>query len=91
MNICITLIRAKYLSGWSFSEAGMAASGFTYNGTKDGKTTFQRIKSIDIDMDLTYNINDKAKMWNISVQKWLSRYVYLRVHDEAALRSSPKK
>jgi hypothetical protein len=32
MNIALTLYRMKYLSGWSFAEAGMAASGFTFDG-----------------------------------------------------------
>jgi hypothetical protein len=39
MNIMITLLRTKYVSGWSFAEAGMASCGFTYNGTNsDGVT-----------------------------------------------------
>ena len=36
-NITITLMRAKYVAGWFFSEIGFAAAGFTYNGTdKEG-------------------------------------------------------
>jgi len=32
MNIMITLLRTKYISGWSFTEAGLASCGFSYNG-----------------------------------------------------------
>jgi hypothetical protein len=32
MNISITVLRTKYLAGWSFSEASLSSSGFTYNG-----------------------------------------------------------
>ena len=36
-NATITLMRAKYVAGWFFSEIGFAAAGFTYNGKdKDG-------------------------------------------------------
>jgi lysophospholipid acyltransferase len=91
LNVMVTLLRAKYLSGWSFSEASIASSGFTFNGFKEGQPQFQRIKSIDIEVDKTYNINEKAKMWNISVQRWLGRYVYQRVHDEQSLKGSAKK
>lgn len=31
-NLTITLHRTKYVSGWLFSESGLAAAGFTYNG-----------------------------------------------------------
>jgi len=32
LNLTITLHRTKYVSGWLFSESGLAAAGFTYNG-----------------------------------------------------------
>lgn len=41
MNVSITLMRTKYLSGWSFSEASIASSGFTFDGyDKEGNAKF---------------------------------------------------
>ena len=78
----ITLFRTKYLTGWSFSEASIASCGFTFNGYVKGRPTFDKIRSVDLWVDTTYNPQDKVRMWNISVQNWLRRYVYVRVHDE---------
>ena len=88
----ITLFRTKYLTGWSFSEAGIAASGFSFNGyDQNKKPSFDRIRSIDTWIDTTYNPQEKVRMWNISVQNWLRRYVYVRVHGEEELKGNTKK
>ncbi|CAD8184844.1 unnamed protein product [Paramecium octaurelia] len=91
LNLTITLHRTKYVSGWLFSESGLAAAGFTYNGKQDGKDKWLRIRSIDPTIDLTTNPKDKIELWNISVQVWLKKYVYLRVYPESVLKSSPAK
>jgi hypothetical protein len=43
----ITVIRTKYISGWFFSEASLASSGFTFNGYKEKTPIYGRIRSID--------------------------------------------
>ena len=67
MNICITVIRLKYECGWYFSEASIASCGFTYNGTNNNQHQFERIRSIDASLELDYNIQNKTRLWNISV------------------------
>lgn len=42
-------------------------------------------------MDLKTNPKDKIDKWNISVQTWLRRYVYLRVYTEKEMKENPKK
>lgn len=41
----------------------MASCGITYNGNGE----FQKIKAVDVDWDLTYNMKDKVEKWNISI------------------------
>jgi len=66
MNITITVIRTKYISGWFFSEASLASSGFTFNGYKDKTPIYGRIRSIDPKEEIE-DIPKKVKLWNISV------------------------
>lgn len=66
-NLTITLHRTKYVSGWLFSESGLAAAGFTYNGEENGKHKWLRIRSIDPTIDLKTNPKDKIELWNMSI------------------------
>ncbi|KAM3147373.1 hypothetical protein pb186bvf_000624 [Paramecium bursaria] len=91
-NATITLMRAKYVAGWFFSEIGFAAAGFTYNGTdKDGSPQWLRIRQIDPILDFKTNPQDKIKYWNIAIQQWLRRYVYNRFFTQKELEASPSK
>lgn len=69
MNISIILYRTRFLTGWSFSEASLAASGFTYNGInpETKKPIFGRLTSIEFRVEVTHSIQEKVKLWNISV------------------------
>ncbi|CAK88292.1 unnamed protein product (macronuclear) [Paramecium tetraurelia] len=86
-NIMVAIQRTKYYGGWQLGEMSMASCGITYQG--DGK--FEKIKAVDVDWDLTYNMKDKVEKWNISIQTWLRRYVYTRIYSEEEMKKSPSK
>lgn len=63
MNILIIIQRCKYYSGWQFGEMSIASCGLTYAGGGQ----FEKIKSIELDWELTYNMKDKVEKWNVSI------------------------
>lgn len=72
INLLGVLLRFKYFIAWKLSQAGMNASGITFNG--DNK--FDRIKSMGDRFELESNPRSKTEMWNTSVQTWLKDCFY---------------
>ena len=58
----IIVQRCKYYAGFCFSELSISSCGLTW---EDGK--FGKIKQIELDWDLQYNMKDKVEKWNISI------------------------
>jgi lysophospholipid acyltransferase len=73
-TVSVYLIRCKYYFGWKLSMSAVHASGVSFNG-KD----FKRINTIDPWVfESSMHVRDKINNWNISVQEWLRKAIYLR-------------
>eukprot|EP00825_Cyclidium_porcatum_P005211 TRINITY_DN124_c0_g1_i1.p1 TRINITY_DN124_c0_g1~~TRINITY_DN124_c0_g1_i1.p1 ORF type:complete len:421 (+),score=55.32 TRINITY_DN124_c0_g1_i1:43-1305(+) len=93
LQIATTIYRFKYYSGLTIAQVGICSTGITYNGQNAAKQhLWNNIESIDpVSCELDDDIRKKIASWNISVQKWLRRYIYERVCSEKELKTNKKK
>mmetsp|Transcript_17230 Transcript_17230/g.2379 ORF Transcript_17230/g.2379 Transcript_17230/m.2379 type:complete len:103 (-) Transcript_17230:440-748(-) len=69
-NFIVTVHRFKYYGGWCLAQAGLIATGMTYNGLneKTGAPEYNRIESCyPLKVELTHEIKTKVDNWNMSV------------------------
>lgn len=69
----------------------IASSGITFKEMKDEKPVWHNIQAVDPRVELVYNIKDILRLWNISTQVWLEKYVYQRIYSEEEMKKSPAK
>lgn len=75
----------KYIAGFAIAESSIIASGFAYsgeakNGDDKNHDIWERGRAISIiDLHLVYDPEDFFRFWNISIHKYLKRYVYFRI------------
>ena len=80
---------SKYMTGFSFMEAGPIASGLSFNGVVDGQPRHDRIKSVNVwTISTATTVKDMFANWNMSVHEWLKNYVFLRLLDSKKKGSS---
>jgi len=60
----IAIQRCKYYGGWQLGDMSISSCGLTYDNEAKN---FDKIKSIELDWDLTYNMKDKVEKWNITI------------------------
>jgi hypothetical protein len=63
------VIACKYFGGWKFAQAGMDASGISYNGIDETKKTpkFDGIVTMNDLFFIEHSIVKKTNYWNTSV------------------------
>lgn len=66
-------MRFKYFAGWHFAQAGINASGISYD---EKSKTFTRIRAMIEVFELEPNPKNRTEMWNTSVQLWLKECFY---------------
>ncbi|XP_076362099.1 lysophospholipid acyltransferase 6-like isoform X2 [Tachypleus tridentatus] len=85
--ICTSFARSKYYHAWLLGESVANASGLGFNGfTTDGKPKWDLVSNIDIlNFELSSNVRETVKTWNISTQQWLKIIVYDRAPSHKTL------
>jgi lysophospholipid acyltransferase len=75
------LVRQTYYLAWSFIDSGMIFSGFAYNGTdEDGTVQYDRYSNIKwTEIEFGTSVKRMAYHWNITIQAWMKKYVYMRI------------
>lgn len=79
--------------GFLLVQTGITSTGFTYNGKNErNQPKWDRVETINpVACELDPDIRQKIASWNISVQKWLRRYVYERCCPESDLKANKRK
>jgi lysophospholipid acyltransferase len=79
----------RYGIGFSYLEVLQISSGLGFTKTKDG-VDFNHERSIDlIGILKSTNVLDSIAAWNMSINKWLKYYVYIRVIDKSSTDKKP--
>lgn len=74
----------RYCIGFSYLEVLQIASGLGFKKTKDG-VDYNQERSINVIGVLTATNGVKLiGDWNMSINKWLKYYVYIRVIDKSS-------
>jgi len=78
--------RFQFYAAWLLCELGLMLAGI--GTTADGGYTFSKVQNIEpIEIEINswyrkaekpYSIAHQIKFWNMSIQRWLVRYVYRR-------------
>lgn len=74
--------RFKYYAAWTIAEASCILCGLGYNGydPKTQKYKWDRVQNISVwGMEMGQNCHETLEAWNMSTNRWLKYYVYLRV------------
>lgn len=81
LYITLKLVMSTYSAGWCFMELGSIASGLAYNGIDaNGNHKFDGVQCIGIiKLETSLDVKEFLANWNMSYQKWLKYYVYLRI------------
>jgi lysophospholipid acyltransferase len=73
-NVSVFLARFKYYFVWKLSMCSVHSSGVSYSGND-----FKRINIVDpIICETSMHVREKINNWNISIQEWLRKSIYLR-------------
>jgi len=81
---------------WFFlAQAAIDASGLSFNGYMENEKReqfekFDRVSTIEINLEISDNPKYIVDNWNKSVQVWLRKYVYLRQANESELKNNKK-
>ena len=70
-----------YIIGFLFMECGPIACGLGFNGyDKDGNPKFDRVQNVILwNMEFTSTVKDFFASWNMTTQKWLKYYIFIRM------------
>ena len=95
----VTFIRFRYYFAWKLSSCSVDACGVSYAGmvtVKKGDKE-EQVESWDIaqtcnpwKVETTLQVRDKINNWNMSVQLWLTRCVYLRYRTKEEYKVDKK-
>lgn len=79
--IAASLVRSTYYFAWLLSESSNILSGVGFNGfDKSGKAKWNRASNVRIlKIETAKTFKDVTENWNLSADKWLRNYVYLRI------------
>lgn len=92
----VTFIRFKYYFAWKLSSCSVDACGISYSGSTVGKEgnlvhNWDLIQTCNAwEVETTLHIRDKIKNWNMSVQQWLTRCVYIRYRTPEEYKTDKK-
>lgn len=82
LYMCMCSVKYIYYIIWAFNDSAVVVSGLGYKGvdTKTGAPDFSKIKNIDEwRVDLGHIFRNMAASWNISIMKWMKKYVHDRL------------
>ncbi|KAI9307635.1 MBOAT, membrane-bound O-acyltransferase family-domain-containing protein [Cunninghamella echinulata] len=93
IQIVAFVTRCKYYTVWFLSEGACVLCGFGFNGyDQKGKPLWDRVTNINaVHIELAQSLKEYSDNWNMSANKWLKNYVYLRVtppNKKAGLKST---
>ncbi|EKE38828.1 hypothetical protein ENUP19_0163G0029 [Entamoeba nuttalli] len=82
----VEFIKLRYYFVWEFGELLSILMGFGYSGMKDGETTWEGFKNVDIwKMETSDSVRQIVSNWNIQTERWLRYYVYERLNQNKTL------
>mmetsp|Transcript_3030 Transcript_3030/g.2515 ORF Transcript_3030/g.2515 Transcript_3030/m.2515 type:complete len:471 (-) Transcript_3030:28-1440(-) len=77
----IVVTRITYYLVWCFVDSGMILSGLAYNETNSqGVEIFNKYQNVKVlEVEFGYYVKKAVYNWNITIQDWMKKYVYLRI------------
>jgi lysophospholipid acyltransferase len=77
----VKLMMYTYYIVWGFVDSGMIFSGLAYNGTdQDGNIQYDRYSNVTCwEVESGYYVKKMVFHWNITIQVWLKKYVFMRI------------
>lgn len=92
-NAAMFVCKARYTTGWKFTEAGINACGFGYTGKdKVGNEVWTRSISINWDIaEYGWTAKEMVDNWNVTTTIWIRRYIYNRIVYSVPNASAQRK
>jgi len=73
-------IKYAYYIVWWFVDTGMILSGLAYDGTDQGVVKYDRYTNVkEAEVELGWYVKKMVYSWNITIQYWMKKYVYMRI------------
>ncbi|KAI8139227.1 MBOAT, membrane-bound O-acyltransferase family-domain-containing protein [Fennellomyces sp. T-0311] len=83
------MTRCKFYCVWLLSEGSCILSGFGYNGIREGRHRWDRLRNIAwFSVETSQSFKELSGYWNLGANNWLRHYVYLRVMPPGTKPSS---